>query len=50
MTQINPASNVSYRDLDTFVRSKLEGKRIIEVKHQDCQQRCRPTLLIRYEE
>ncbi len=50
MTQFNPATNVSYRDLDTYLRSKLEGKKILEIRQQDCKQPCRPTIMIRYEE
>jgi len=50
VTELNPATNVSYRDLDTYLRSRLDGKQILEVKVQETREGCRAMILIRYSE
>jgi len=50
VTELNPATNVSYRDLDTYLRSRLDGKQILEVKVQETREGCRASILVRYAE
>ncbi len=50
VTELNPATNVSYRDLDTYLRSRLDGKKVLEVKVQETREACRQLILIRYSE
>ncbi len=50
VTEINAATNVSYRDLDTYLRSRLEGKQILEVKVQLPRYGCRQIILVRSSE
>ena len=48
--EINPATNMGYHDLDTYLRARLGGKKILEVKPQECRDHGTAIIIIRYEE
>jgi len=48
--EINPATNRGFRDLDTYLRAQLGGKKVLEVRPQECRDRGWQLILIRYEE
>ena len=47
--EINPGSGVSFNDLDDYLRSRLRGKKIVEVKIQECRDEGRAIIVIRSE-
>lgn len=48
--EINPATRVTFKDLDTYLRRRLDGKRVLEVKLQERLKGCDQLIVIRYEE
>lgn len=48
--EINPNTLVVFRDLDNYLRSRLGGKKILEVRTQECREGGKAIILIRYEE
>ena len=48
--EINPATRVTFRDLDKYLDRRLSGKQVLEIKLQEHREGCKQIVLIRYEE
>ncbi|MGH2396265.1 MAG: hypothetical protein ACRDFW_04605 [bacterium] len=48
--EINPNTLVVFKDLDTYLSRRLSGKKILEVRQQECRDGGKSIILIRYEE